>query len=84
VRTIAYTIEKHVAFDEETTHRKPYKKRSKFAVLEKMEEGDSIVVNSKREVNLARAFASRIGVKIKTKRIDVRKYRVWKAMNDNN
>ena len=77
--TIAYTVEKNISPEEETQHRKPHKRTSKFAVLDKMDIGDSFVVGSKREVGLARAYAKRYGMKVSAKRIDVRKHRIWKV-----
>ena len=77
--TISYTIEKGIPFEDVQSHRKPYKRKSRYDVLNKMDKGDSIVVSSKREAGLARAFATRNGFKFKTKRIDTRKYRVWKS-----
>ena len=79
--TISYKIEKGIPFEDVQPHRKTYKSKSRFDVLNKMEATDSIVVSSKREAGLARAFATRNGFKVKTKRIDTRKYRVWRTAN---
>jgi hypothetical protein len=81
VRTIGYVIEK--APQDEPRYTKKYKRRSRFDVLKKMEPGDSFVVCSEREGNLARAYALRHDMKVSVKRIDLRKRRVTMIANDN-
>ena len=78
---ISYKIEKGIPYEDVQPHRKVYKRKSRFDILNQMEPNDSIVVSSKREAGLARAFATRNGFKVKTKRIDTRKYRVWRIAN---
>tara|TARA_A100001234_G_scaffold53227_1_gene45148 strand:+ start:5745 stop:5990 length:246 start_codon:yes stop_codon:yes gene_type:complete len=78
VIAISYKIEKGIPYEDAQPHRKVYKRKSRFDILNQMEPNDSIVVSSKREAGLARAFAIRNGFKVKTKRIDTRKYRVWR------
>ena len=48
--TISYKIEKGIPFEDVQPHRKTYKRKSRFDVLNKMEATDSIVVSSKREL----------------------------------
>jgi uncharacterized protein with von Willebrand factor type A (vWA) domain len=81
VIAIKYVVEKSP--ENEARYRKVTKRKSRFAVINTMDINDSFVVSSKRESELARAYAIRNDARVSIRRIDIRKYRVTKVANDN-
>lgn len=69
-----YQIEDNVPIPEIS---EGYGKRK--SVIQQMREGQSIMVDSKKEANSFYVAARRLGVKMRRKKVDEGKFRIWRV-----